>query len=330
MKRREFISLIGGAAAAWPLAARAQQGERVRRIAVFPLGPEGDQDTQAYIRMLRQSLDKLGWSDGRNIRIDVRWEAGDSARIPADVEAALGLDPEVIVSGGTPTTTVLAQRTRTIPIIFVNVGDPVASGLVRSLAQPGGNITGFTAVESAIGGKWVELLKEIAPRVERLLLLFDPRNPTSKFHVPTIEAAASSILALPVTTAPVHSVAEVESAIGAFSSKPNGGLIALPSPFVRANSAVVIALAAKYELPAIYGVRTFVSGGGLMSYGSDWGEQYRQAASYVDRILKGARPSELAVQLPTKFELAINLKTAKTLGLDVPLHLQQLADEIIE
>jgi len=330
MRRRRFIALLGGGATAWPLVARAQQGERIRRIAVFPLGPEGDPETQTYVRTLRQGLDGLGWSDGRNVRIDVRWETGDRARLQADVEAALSLDPEVIVSGGTPTTVEVAQKTRTIPIIFVNVGDPVASGLVRSLGQPGGNVTGFTAIESSIGGKWVELLKETAPRVERLLLLFDPQNPTSKFHVPTIEAAASSSLALPVTTAPVHSVAEIESAIGAFSSKPNGGLIALPSPFIRANSAMIIALAAKHRLPAIYGVRSYVSGGGLMSYGSDWVEQYRQAAAYIDRIFKGARPNDLAVQQPTKFELVINLKTAKALGLDVPLHLQQLADEIIE
>jgi putative ABC transport system substrate-binding protein len=241
----------------------------------------------------------------------------------------LSLDPEVIVSGGTPTTAELAQRTRTVPIVFVNVGDPLASGLVHSLARPGGNVTGFTAVESSIGGKWVELLKEIAPRVERLLLVFNPQNPTWKFHVPTTEAAASA-LALPVTTASARSPADIESAIVAFANKPNGGMIVLPSPFAQAHRELTIALAAKYRLPAMYGVRTYVTDGGLISYSSDWVEQYRQAARYVDRILKGAQPGDLAVQQPAKFELLINLKTAKAIGIDVPLHLQQLADEVIE
>jgi putative ABC transport system substrate-binding protein len=278
---------------------------------------------------LRQSLKELGWSDGRNIRIDVRWESADRAHLQADVAAALSLDPEVIVSGGTPTTAELAQRTRTVPIVFVNVGDPLASGLVHSLARPGGNVTGFTAVESSIGGKWVELFKEIAPRVERLLLVFNPQNPTWKFHVPTTEAAASA-LALPVTTASARSPADIESAIVAFANKPNGGMIVLPSPFAQAHRELTIALAAKYRLPAMYGVRTYVTDGGLISYSSDWVEQYRQAARYVDRILKGAQPGDLAVQQPAKFELLINLKTAKAIGIDVPVHLQQLADEVIE
>jgi putative ABC transport system substrate-binding protein len=328
MRRREFIKVLGGAAA-WPLAARAQQGERVRRIALFPLGAAGDPEADAYVQALRQSLKELGWSDGRNIRIDVRWESADRAHLQADVAAALSLDPEVIVSAGTPTTAELAQRTRTVPIVFVNVGDPLASGLVHSLARPGGNVTGFTAVESSIGGKWVELLKEIAPRVERLLLVFNPQNPTWKFHVPTTEAAASA-LALPVTTASARSPADIESAIVAFANKPNGGMIVLPSPFAQAHRELTIALAAKYRLPAMYGVRTYVTDGGLISYSSDWVEQYRQAARYVDRILKGAQPGDLAVQQPAKFELLINLKTAKAIGIDVPLHLQQLADEVIE
>jgi putative ABC transport system substrate-binding protein len=328
MRRREFIKVLGGAAA-WPLAARAQQGERVRRIALFPLGAAGDPEADAYVQALRQSLKELGWSDGRNIRIDVRWESADRAHLQADVAAALSLDPEVIVSGGTPTTAELAQRTRTVPIVFVNVGDPLASGLVHSLARPGGNVTGFTAVESSIGGKWVELFKEIAPRVERLLLVFNPQNPTWKFHVPTTEAAASA-LALPVTTASARSPADIESAIVAFANKPNGGMIVLPSPFAQAHRELTIALAAKYRLPAMYGVRTYVTDGGLISYSSDWVEQYRQAARYVDRILKGAQPGDLAVQQPAKFELLINLKTAKAIGIDVPLHLQQLADEVIE
>ena len=329
MRRRDFIKVFTGSAVTWPLAARAQQGERVRRIALFPLGAAGDPEADAYVQALRQSLKELGWSDGRDIRIDVRWESADRAHMQADVAAALSLDPEVIVSGGTRTTTELAQRTRTVPIVFVNVGDPLASGLVHSLARPGGNVTGFTAFESAIGGKWVELLKEIAPRVERLLLVFNPENPTWKFHAPTIETAASA-LALPVTTTSVRSPADIESAIVAFANKPNGGMIVLPSPFAQAHRELTIALAAKYRLPAMYGVRTYVTDGGLISYSSDWVEQYRQAARYVDRILKGAQPGDLAVQQPAKFELLINLKTAKAIGIDVPLHLQQLADEVIE
>jgi putative ABC transport system substrate-binding protein len=223
----------------------------------------------------------------------------------------------------------LRQRTGTIPIIFVNVGDPLASGLVHSLARPGGNVTGFVAVESSTGGKWMELLKEIAPRVKEVLVLVDPQNPTWKFHVPAIEAAGQSF-AVSVTAAHVRSPDEIERAIDAFAAKPNGGMIVLASPFAQAHRELTITLAAKHRLPAVYGARLYVASGGLLSYSSDWIEQYRQAASYVDRILKGARPGDLPVQQPTKFELVINLKTAKALGLEVPLQLQQLADEVIE
>jgi putative tryptophan/tyrosine transport system substrate-binding protein len=329
MRRRDVLLAIALSASGSPLVADAQQSEHIRRITLFPLGAEADPAARGYVRALRESLGKLGWSDGKNIQIDVRWESSDPARMWADVTAALRLAPEVIVSGGTPTTVEVAQRTRTIPIVFVNVGDPIASGLVHSFAQPGGNVTGFAAAESSIGSKWVELLKEMAPRVERLLVIFDPQNPTWKFHVPTIEAASSS-LALPVMRVELRSSADIESAIDAFASKPNGGLIALPSPFIQAHRELTIALAAKYSLPAMYGVRTYVASGGLMSYNSDWVDQYRQAAAYVDRILKGEKPSNLPVQEPTKYELAINLKTARALNLVVPLHLQQLADEVIE
>jgi putative tryptophan/tyrosine transport system substrate-binding protein len=328
-KRREFITLLGGAAATWPLAAGAQQDERMRRVVLFPLGAESDPEVQAYIRALRQGLQKLGWIEGRNIRIDIRWESGEVGRVQADVAGALSLAPDVIVSGGTVYTRELRQRTATIPIVFVNVGDPVASGLVNSLAQPGGNITGFVAVESSTGGKWMELLKEIAPRVKEVLVLVDPQNPTWKFHVPAIEAAGQSF-AVPVTAAHVRSPDEIERAIDAFAGKPNGGMIVLASPFAQAHRELTIRLAAKHRLPAIYGTRLYVTSGGLLSYSSDWVDQYRQAASYVDRILKGVRPGNLPVQQPTKLELVINLNTAKRLGLDVPLQLQQLADEVIE
>ena len=329
MRRRDFLRAIAVSATGWPLVAGAQQGEHPRRIALFPLGAEGDTAALAYVRAFRESLGKLGWSDGQNIQIDVLWQSSNPARMQADVTAALGLAPDVIVSGGTPTTVEVAQRTRTIPIIFVNVGDPLVSGLVHSFAQPGGNVTGFTAAEATIGSKWVELLKEIAPRVERLLVIFDPQNPTWKFHVPTIEAASSS-LALSVTSAQLRNSADIEGAIDAFASKPNGALIALPSPFNQAHRELTIGLAAKYSLPAMYAGRSYVAGGGLMSYSSDWADQYRQAASYVDRILKGEKPANLPVQEPIKYELVINLKTAEALKLVVPLHLQQLADEVFE
>ena len=328
MKRREFITLIGGAAA-WPLAARAQHDSRVRRIAVFPLGAESDPQARVYVQAFRESLEKLGWIAERNIHIDIRWESGDTRHMQAEVAGALSLAPDVIVSGGTQITEELRQRTRSIPIIFANVGDPVTSGLVSNLAHPGGNLTGFTAAESSIGGKWLELLKEIAPRVNELLVLVNPENPTWKFHVPTIEAAARSFT-VPVTAAHVRSPAEIKQAIEAFANKPYAGLIVLPSPFAQAHRELTIALAAEYRLPAMYGVRSYVASGGLMSYSSDWVDQYRQAAFYVDRIFKGARPADLPVQQPTKFELAINLKTAKALGLDAPLFLQQRADEVIE
>jgi putative tryptophan/tyrosine transport system substrate-binding protein len=289
MKRREFIALLGGAAVAWPLAARAEQSQGVRRIALFPLGAEGDPEAHTYVRALRETLERLGWIDGQNIRIDIRWESGDAGRVQADVTGALSLAPDVIVSGGTVYTRELQQRTKTIPIVFVNVGDPLASGLVHSLAQPGGNVTGFVAVESSFGGKWMELLKEIAPRVNAVLVLVDPQNPTWKFHVPAIEAAARSFV-VQVTAAHVLYPAEIESAIDGFAGKPNAGMIVLASPFAQAHRELTIALAAKHRLPAVYGTRLYVASGGLLSYSSDWLDQYRQAASYVDRILKARGP----------------------------------------
>jgi putative tryptophan/tyrosine transport system substrate-binding protein len=313
MRRREFIALLGGAAIAWPLVTRAQQPERIRRIALFPLGAERDPEAQAYVRALRQSLEKLGWIDGQNISIDIRWASGETGRMQADVAAALGLAPDVIVSGGTPVTAELRRKTRTIPIVFVNVGDPLGTGLVQSLAHPGGNLTGFVAHESSIGGKWVELLKEIAPHVSEVLVLTDPQNPTWKLHVPAIAAAARSFAVSP-TAAHVHSPAEIEHAIGVFAGKPNAGMIVLPSPFAQAHRELTIALAAKHSLPTMYGARTYAASGGLISYSSDWVNQYRQAASYVDRIFKGARSTDLPIQQPTKYELVINLKTARRSG----------------
>jgi putative ABC transport system substrate-binding protein len=328
MKRRDFMAALGGAAA-WALPAGAQQPERIRRIALFPLGAESDPEAQAYLGALREGLDKLGWMDGQNIRIDIRWASGEAGRMQADVASALGLAPDIFVCGGTQVTREVLQRTLTIPIVFVNAGDPLAAGLVQSLAHPGGNATGFTALESAIGGKWLELLKEIAPQVNDVLVLVDTHNPTWKFHLPAIEAAARS-LAVQVTATHVNNPAEIERAIGPFAAMPKAGMITLPSPFAQSHRELIIALAAKHHLPAIYPVRSYVTSGGLISYSSDWVDQYRQAASYVDRIFRGARPAELPIQQPTKLVLAINLKAARALGLDVPWFLQQRADEVIE
>jgi putative ABC transport system substrate-binding protein len=328
MRRREFIATVGGAAAC-PLMARAQEVQRVRRIALFPLAAENDPEARDYVGAFRESLAKLGWIDGQNIQIDIRWQSGEAGRLQADVVDALGLSPDVIVCGGTTVTTELRRRTNTTPIVFVTVGDPLAAGRVQNLAHPGGNVTGFTSIESSIGGKWLELLKEIAPHVDHALLLFDPQNPTWQFYVPAIEAAAAS-LGMQLTAARVNNATEIEPAIGAFEGKSNAGMIVLGGPFIRAHRELIITLAAKYRLPAMYGAQAYVSSGGLMSYGTDPVGSYRQAASYVDRIFKGARPRDLPIQQPTKFELKINLKTAKALGLDVPLHLQQIADEVIE
>jgi putative ABC transport system substrate-binding protein len=328
IKRRTFIAALGSVTA-WPLAARAQGVERVRRIALFPLAAENDPEAQDYVNAFRESLAKLGWIDGQNVQIDIRWQSGEAGRLQADVADVLGLSPDVIVCGGTAVTTELRRRTNTSPIVFVTVGDPLAAGLVQNLAHPGGNVTGFTSIESSIGGKWLELLKAIAPRVDHALLLFDPQNPTWQFYVPAIEAAAGS-LGMQLTAARVNNDAEIEPAIDAFEGKSSAGMIVLGGPFIRAHRELVITLAAKYRLPAMYGNSLYVSSGGLMSYGIDPVGSYRQAASYVDRIFKGARPGDLPIQQPTKFELKINLKTAKALGLEVPLHLQQIVDEVIE
>jgi putative ABC transport system substrate-binding protein len=329
MRRREFIKLIAGAAATWPLEARAQGVERIRRIALFPLGAENDPMAQDYVNAFRESLAKLGWVDGQNIRIDIRRQSGDAGRMQADVVGALGLSPDVIVCSGTQATTELRRRTNTTPIVFVNLSDPLAAGLVQSLAHPDGNVTGFTGLESSIGGKWMELVKEIAPRVDHVLVLFDPQNPVWQILMPAIEAAARS-LGMQLTAARVNNAAEIEHAIGAFEEKSNAGMIVQPGPLIRAHRELIITLADKYQLPAVYGNAAYVSSGGLISYGADWVGQYRQAASYVDRILKGDRPGDLPIQQPNNYELKINLKTAKALGLDIPPSLLARADEVIE
>jgi putative ABC transport system substrate-binding protein len=331
VKRREFIRLLGGAAAAWPLAARAQQPDRVRPIGVLMGYAESDREGQAFIAAFREGLQKLGWAEGRNIGIDFRWaEASDVESMQRFAKDLVALQPDLILTSSTPTTAALLQQTRTIPIIFTNLVDPVGSGFVASLPRPGGNVTGFINMEPTMAGKWLELLKQIAPRVNRVAFLFNPATaPYAEYFLNPFKAAAASF-AVEAIAAPVHDTSELESVIAAQARAPNGGLIAMPDAFLNAHRAEVTSLAARHRLPAVYAFRFFSELGGLLSYGNDIRDNYRRAATYVDRILKGTKPSELPVQAPVKFELVINLKTAKALGLDVPLHLQQRADEVIE
>jgi putative ABC transport system substrate-binding protein len=330
VKRREFITLLGGAAA-WPLGAVAQQRERMRRIGVLMTFAESDLEGQAYVAAFREGLQKLGWAENRNMRIDTRWS------LPADAEATqrfakelVALQPDLILSHNTPTTAALLQQTRTIPIIFVTVADPVGSGFVAGFPRPGGNVTGFTTMEPTMPGKWLELLKEIAPRVARVAMPFNPATATyAEIYLNPLKAAAASF-AVEAIAAPVHDTSELEAVVAAHAREPNGGLIVMPDSFLNVHRAEVTSLAARYRLPAVYQYRYYTELGGLMSYGNDPLDNCRRAASYADRILKGEKPSALPVQAPVKFELVINLKTAKALGLDVPLFLQQRADEVIE
>jgi putative ABC transport system substrate-binding protein len=330
MRRREFMALFGGAAA-WPIAARAQQRDQMRRIGVLMGYAESDREGQAFAAAFREGLQKLGWTEGHNVRIDTRWATSDDAdSIPRFAKELVTLQPDLILSNNTPTTAAMLQETRTIPIIFALVVDPVSSGFVASLPRPGGNATGFIALEGSMAGKWLELLKEIAPRVTRVVFLFNPVTaPYAENFLTAFKAAAAS-LAVEGIAAPVHDNPELESVIAAHAREPNGGLIVLPSAFVTIHRMEITSLAARYRLPAVYPFRFFSEDGGLLSYGNDFVDNFRRAAVYVDRVLRGANPSELPVQAPVKFELVINLKTAKELGLDVPLLLQQRADEVIE
>jgi ABC-type uncharacterized transport system substrate-binding protein len=329
--RRELLAALGGAVAAWPRAARGQQPERLRRIGVLMAWPESDPEAQSEVASFVQELQKLGWTEGRDLRIDTRWW------IPTDQESThrfakelVSLRPDVILSQGTSTTAALLRETRTIPIVFTVVADPIGSGFVASLAHPGGNTTGFVVMEGSFGGKWLELLKEIAPRVVGVAVLFNPATaPYAEYWLNPFKAAATSF-AFEVTVAPIHDASELETVIAAQARKPNRGLFVLPDPFTNAYRVEITSLAARYRLPAVYAFRSFAELGGLLSYGNDLNDNFRRAAIYADRILKGDKPGELPVQAPVKFELVINLKTAKALGLDVPLFLQQLADEVIE
>ncbi len=330
MRRREFITLVGSAAATWPLAARAQQSDRMRLIGVLMGLAESDREAQSWVAAFREELQKLGWTEGRNIEINTRWATADVESMKRLAKELAALQPDFILTSTTPATAAMLQYTRTIPIIFVLVGDPVGSGFVASMARPGGNATGFTPIEGSLGGKWVEVLKEIAPRVARVTLMFNP--PTATFvegYLNAFKAAAAS-LGVEAIISPVHDMSELESVIAAQAREPNSGLVVIPDAFTIGHRAEITLLADHYRVPAVYWSRSFAELGGLISYGPVLIDEYRRAASYADRILKGAKPSELPVQAPVKFELVINLKTAKALGLDVPVQLRQLADEVIE
>jgi putative tryptophan/tyrosine transport system substrate-binding protein len=329
MRRREFIRLLGGAVA-WPFVARAQQPERIRRIGVLMPFAENDPQTQTWLTAFQQGLQELGWTAGRNVRFEYRFAGPDPASMRTHAVELVTLAPDVILAASPPVLAALQHETRTIPIVFVNVADPVGADLVQSLARPGGNMTGFTDFEFAIVGKWLELLKEIAPSITRVAVIMAPEHVTNAALLRSIEAVAPSF-GVHLTPARVRDAGEIERGINVFARESNGGLIVLPNPVtVGVPSKEIISLAARHRLPAVYPFRFLVTNGGLISYGPDIIDQYRRTASYVDRILKGEKPADLPVQAPTKYELAINLKTAKSLGLDVPVHLQQIADEVIE
>ena len=328
MRRREFITLVGSAAA-YPLAASAQQGQRVRRIGMLMNLASDDAEEQARIAAFHQGLQQLGWTVGRNVQIDYRWGAGNADRIRKFAAELVALAPDVILSAGSPSVAALQQATRTVPVVFVTVVDPVSSGFVDSLAQPGGNITGFALYEYSIGGKWLELLKEIAPGIARAAVIRDAELTAGGGQLGVIQAVAPSVGAevIPIS---VRDAGEIERAITAFARSPNGGLIVTGSTLAGVHRDLIITLAAQHKLPAVYYARYFVVGGGLISYGPGFVDQYRDAASYVDRILKGEKPADLPVQTPTKYDLVINLKTARALGLNVPPTLRARADEVIE
>jgi len=329
VRRREFITLLGGAAAAWPLAAHAQQPGTPRRIGVLIQVAEGDPQARIEVATFLRGLQKLGWSEGHNLRIDTRWGGGDADLIRKYAAELVALAPEVVLAPGGTVVGALQQASRTVPIVFVNVTDPVGRGYVASLAQPVGNATGFTSFEFGMGGKWLEVLKEMAPPVTRAAVLRDPVITAGMGYLAAIHALAPSI-GVQVTPIDVRQTSDIERAVAAFARTPNSGLIVTADPAAIVHREAIIALAARHRLPAVYPYRFFVISGGLISYGLDNIEQYRLAAGYVDRILKGEKPGDLPVQAPTKYELAINLKTAKALGLEVPPTLLARADEVIE
>jgi putative tryptophan/tyrosine transport system substrate-binding protein len=330
MQRREFVTILGGAAAAWPLAAGAQQPNRVRRIGVLMNGTQQGEPYPSSLRTFTQTLQKLGWREPDNVQIDVRWSEGDVERMRAYAIELVGLASDIILASGTANLTAVLRATRSIPVVFTLVSDPVAQGFVASLPRPGDNITGFSAYEFSIGGKWVDLLKQMAPSLARVAVMWNPDNaPQTALFVRSIEAAAP-LLGVEVVTAPVHNAAEIERAIENLSRQPNSGLLIYGSFTMEVHHELIIALTRRHRLPNIGSAPLFVKNGGLMSYVIDYDTQFRQAAVYVDRFLKGTKLADLPVQLPTKFTLAINLKAAAALGIDVPLGLLLSVDEVIE
>jgi len=332
MKRRDFITLVGGASATWPLVARAQQSEQMqmRLIGVLMDYAATDQAAQSLVTAFRDALTKLGWREGSNLRVEVRWSAGNADKVRTFAKELVDLRPDAILGRGTPETLALSHETRTIPIVFAAVSDPIGSGFVGNLTHPGRNMTGFTNVESTVGGKWLELLKEIAPRTTHVALLFNPTTAAPfRFYLPSIHSAAQS-LGIKVSNAPVHAKEDFESTIAALALDPGAGLMVLPDTFNLTNRDLIIRLATRYGVPVVSNNPIYAESGALITYGVDFTDLLRQAAGYIDRILRGAVPADLPVQNPTKFELAINLKTAKALGLTVSNSMQSLADRVIE
>jgi putative ABC transport system substrate-binding protein len=329
MRRRDFITLVGGAAAGWPLAARAQQADRMRRIGVLMAQVADDPEGQTRLTAFLQGLRELGWTDGRNVRIDTRWNASNADEIRKYAADSVALAPDVILAGGTPIVAALQPAIRAVPIVFALVTDPVAAGFVKSLSRPSGNITGFMNFEYGTSGKWLELLKEIAPRVTRVAVIRELTSPSGLGQLDALQSAAPSfgVELIPIGT---RDAGEIERGIAAFARGPNDGMIVPAGTATTVFREPIIMLAARHRLPAVYSDRVSVTGGGLISYGPDRVDLFRRAAGYVDRILKGAKPADLPVQAPTKFELVINLKTAKALGLEVPSKLLFTADEVIE
>ena len=331
MRRRRFIVVLAATGTAWPLVLRAQQAEPVRRIGVLMGYAESDPDTQANLAALRGALQQLGWVEGRNIRIDFRWPTpADLASMQRSAKELVALQPDLILSEVTPTTLSVLKETHTIPVVFVRVSDPVGSGFVASFSQPGGNVTGFTSIEPTMPTKWLQLLKEVAPSVVRVAVMFNPETaPYAQFFLNPLKAAAPSI-GVEVIAIPVRGISEMEAVISTQANTPNCGLVVLPDSFMDVHRAEVTSLAARYRLPAVYPFHQFSEAGGLLSYGNDQVDNYRRVAVYVDRILLGAKPSELPVQAPVKFQLVVNLKAANALNLTIPPSILTLADEVIE
>ncbi len=329
MRRRDFISLLGGAAAAWPFVARAQPGEGVRRIGVLIDLPEADPEAQARVRGFREGLERRGWSQNHNVRIVYRFAAGNTGRIQVFAKELVALRPDVILAHGRTVTAALQQESRTVPIVFASVSDPIGSGFITSLARPGGNLTGLLLYEAGIAGKWISMLKEIAPGLTRCALLANPKTTSYGYFLRSAEAAAPA-LAVDLAPSPVENAADIERSIADFARVPNGGLVVLPDVTNNIHRDLIVALTARHRVPAVYTAGFFVKAGGLMAYAVNYVNMYRQAASYVNRILRGDKPTDLPVQAPTKYETVINLKTAKALDLIVPPGILVAADEVIE